>query len=256
MRTGIIAIAKNEGLYVREWVDYHLSLGFDRIIIADNDDVLELSGLSSARVTVEDYTGVPKVQPKAYTELYRKYRLDFDWILFIDIDEFVVLDGPRDVKDFLKPFDCEVVRINCRHMTDSGMLDTDGDHSVLARFTEPYGTPLDALVKSFVNTRVELQGTESLYGHGLYGPRDARNALGDKCENAGPQTTRIVHKVCWLDHHPTKTVGEYIRQKYRRGDANGHDFRYGNWERYFFRTNVRTPEKVEYGNNLIKKLYN
>ena len=37
MKTCIIAIARLEGDYIREWVKYHLNLGFDKIFIGDNN---------------------------------------------------------------------------------------------------------------------------------------------------------------------------------------------------------------------------
>ena len=85
MKVAIIAIAKNEQLYLQEWLDYHLQLGFDKIIVADNDDTLLLSGFSSENVIIEDYTGIDKVQSKAYTELFGKYRNDYYLIAFFDI---------------------------------------------------------------------------------------------------------------------------------------------------------------------------
>ena len=256
MRVGIIAIARNEQLYIREWVEHHLSLGFDRIIIADNDDTFLLPGIiKDKRVIHEDYTGIDKVQSLAYTELYQKYQKDFDWLLFIDIDEFVMLEKGT-IQDFLQGYDCDVVRISCKHFSDGDMLDTDGDYRVVERFTQPYYTQLDTFVKSFINTRVEL-GERKIYGHGIYDKTlDARNALGDPCENYNQHTTRIVHSVCWLNHYPTKTIGEYIRQKYNRGGANGNHGRYTNWERYFFRTNRKTQEKIEYANKIIKDIEN
>lgn len=35
----IIAIAKNEEKYLKDWVHYHHNLGFDKIVIFDNNDV-------------------------------------------------------------------------------------------------------------------------------------------------------------------------------------------------------------------------
>lgn len=37
MKTALIAIAKNEDLYVQEWIDYHFKLGFDDIIVYQNN---------------------------------------------------------------------------------------------------------------------------------------------------------------------------------------------------------------------------
>lgn len=257
-RVGIIAIARNEALYIREWVDHHLDIGFDAIILADNDDEFILPGIIEYPAVIhENYCGIDKVQALAYTELYQKYKADFDWLLFIDIDEFVMLDEHyASIAEFLEAFDCDVVRISCKHYSDGDMLDADGDFMVIKRFTQPYYTQLDTFVKSFINTRVEL-GERKVYGHGIYDKTlDARNALGDPCENTNQHTTRIVHERCWLNHYPTKTTGEYIRQKYNRGGANGNPGRYTNWEKYFFRTNRRTQEKVEYANKIIKQITN
>lgn len=256
MKVGIIAIARNEQLYIREWVDHHLDLGFDNIILADNDDDFLLPGIIDyPAVMHEDYCGVEGVQPIAYTELYRKYQKDFDWLLFIDIDEFIMLDEHYvSVAEFLEGFDCDVVRISCKHFSDGDMLDADGDYRVVRRFTQPYYTQLDTFVKSFINTRVEL-GERKIYGHGIYNKElDARNAYNDPCENFNQHTQRIIHEICWLNHYPTKTIGEYIRQKYNRGGANKNHKRYSDWEKYFFRTNRKTQAKIDYANKLIKEM--
>ena len=39
MQSCIVAIAKNEELYLEEWVKYHFNLGFDKIFICDNNDL-------------------------------------------------------------------------------------------------------------------------------------------------------------------------------------------------------------------------
>ena len=38
MKAVICAIAKFEYNYIYEWVEYHLNLGFDKIVIYDNND--------------------------------------------------------------------------------------------------------------------------------------------------------------------------------------------------------------------------
>ena len=251
MKVGIIAIAKNEDLYMEEWIDWHLGLGFDTIIIGLNDDEFKPL-ISNPQVIYEDYSGVQGVQVKAYRKLYRKYQKDFDWLLFIDIDEFVMLENDT-IQDFLQGFDCDEVRISCKHFTDGDALDTDGDYRVMARFTEPMGVDEDRFVKSFINTRVDIRH-RMIYGHGIYDEDiKAMDALGNPCDSVGHRLKYVVHERCWLNHYPTKTIGEYIRQKYRRGGANNNPGRYSQWEKYFFRTNRRTQEKIDYANKIIKE---
>ena len=255
MKVCIIAIAKNEDLYLKEWIDYHLGLGFDKIIIALNDDIYK-PPVENPKVQYEDWSGISPVQVRAYTTLYEKYQVDYDWMVFFDIDEFLVLETGNDIKEFLKDFNCDIIRVSERHYTDSDLLDVvDGDYGVLSRFNEPANNEeLDTFVKSFVNCRVQL-GDRKIKGHGIYDDAlDAVNVLGQPCENYNQHTKEIVHKVLWLNHYRTKTIGEFIRQKYSRGGANNNPQRYRNWERYFFKTNRRTQEKIDYANKLINEI--
>jgi hypothetical protein len=254
MKVGIIAIAKCENLYLKEWIDYHLGLGFDQIIIGLNDDEFK-PPVINPRVRYENWAGVSPLQVKAYTAMYKKFQHYFDWLLFIDIDEFLVLEKEMNVKDFLKDFKNDIIRVSSKHFTDSNMLDVvDGDYSVFKRFTEVSEGGDNTFVKSFINTRIEL-GEMKVYGHGIYDDSlDAVNVLGQPCENKDPHVKNIVHKRCWLNHYRTKTIGEYIRQKYTRGGANNNAIRYTRWETYFFKTNRKTQEKIDYANKLIKEI--
>lgn len=251
LRTAIIAIARNEDLYLGEWVDYHLSLGFDRLIIALNDDVFN-PPLSDPKVTWEDFHGVQGVQPIAYRRLYKRYRGEFDWILFLDIDEFLVMEYHDSVGDFLEDFNNGIIRLNELHYGDGEMLDViDGNYQVFNRFLIP-GSGDSTYVKSFINTRVDVRN-RMIYGHGIYDPTlDAVNALGEPCGNRNQHEERVVLSVAWINHYRTKTVGEYVRQKLFRGGANRNPGRYT--MDYFWRINRRTPEKEEYANKLINEL--
>lgn len=42
MKSLLCAIAKNEERYINEWVNYHYSLGFDKIVIYNNNDSRDL----------------------------------------------------------------------------------------------------------------------------------------------------------------------------------------------------------------------
>jgi hypothetical protein len=42
MKSLLCAIAKNEERYINEWVNYHYNLGFDKIVVYNNNDVKDL----------------------------------------------------------------------------------------------------------------------------------------------------------------------------------------------------------------------
>lgn len=251
MNVGIIAIAKNEDLYLGEWIDYHLKLGFDKIIIGLNDDEFN-PPVHNPKVRYVDFHKVQGVQPLAYKRMYRAFKKDFDWFLFIDIDEFLVLENQTDVKEFLKDFDNDIIRVNERHMSDGEMLDVvDGNYKVFDRFLEE-GKGDNTFVKSFINTRVDAS-KKRLLGHGIYDTNlDAVNVLGEKCKNENQHESPIILSKCWINHYRTKTIGEYIRQKLFRGGANKNPQRYT--LDYFWKINKKTPEKVAYAQKIIEKL--
>ena len=255
MKTAIIAIAKNEQLYIKEWIDYHLNIGFDTIIIGDNDDSLILSDFASDKVIIEDFTGVKNVQTKAYTELFKKYRNQFDWILFIDIDEFLVIQE-GSVKDFLSCFPNDyIIRLNMKHFTDNDELDViDNNYSVFDRFKTEVRCVDDYFVKSFIRGDIFMV-YPYIYGHGIYNKKlQAVDAEGKPCTSVRQTIDRVVYNKAWINHYRTKTIGEYIRQKYNRGGSNNNPSRYNNWQVYFSKTNNLTEEKIEYAEKLISEL--
>lgn len=252
MKVALIAIAKREELYIKEWINYHLSKGFDTLIIADNDDELILEKYNSTAVKIEDYTKVEGVQTKAYTELFAKYRYDYDWIFFCDIDEFFVTEDGSDVKSFLSSLpQVDMIRVNCKHFTDNDELDVvDGNYNVFDRFKTPISVDNDRFCKSFLNTKIDV-GNRKICGHGLYDKNlKAVDAEGNPCAWER-KTEKALLRTAWVNHYRTKTIGEYIRQKYDRGGANRNPHRYSNWEMYFKVTNTLTQEKIDYANKII-----
>lgn len=109
MKTYISTIAKNEFQYIKEFVTHHIALGFDKIIIYDNNSAdgehyekLLDSEISSGKVEIVDVRGRGGYQNKSYQESYAKHKDEDGWIFFIDVDEFVILEHESDIHKFLE----------------------------------------------------------------------------------------------------------------------------------------------------------
>ena len=118
MKVYIITSAKFEECYIEEWVQYHLNIGFDKIIINDNNpkdypynpkDILK-KYIDNGQVIVERYYDTHQLQhniqepdlENVYTWLYNKYKNEFDWVAKLDIDEFLEIpETNNDIKKFL-----------------------------------------------------------------------------------------------------------------------------------------------------------
>ena len=111
----LVAILKDEDRFVEEWVAYHRLLGVDHFYLYDNDPRQPLSDILTLHrdyVTVRTwlidhddhrYPGRTK-QLKAYIHCLGHDAARYDWVTFIDCDEFIALEEHRDLKAFLGEF--------------------------------------------------------------------------------------------------------------------------------------------------------
>lgn len=124
----IVAIAKNEARYVEEWARYHLGLGFDRIHLYDNeseDGLFELARGMWPGVAVTWWPSVEGVSPQltAYEHARRNLQHAYDFLAFIDLDEFISLAELDNIKDYLAaaPPDVGAVAVNQKVFGSSGL---------------------------------------------------------------------------------------------------------------------------------------
>jgi hypothetical protein len=113
-RLAIAAIFKHENLYLREWIEYHRMVGVDHFYLYDNDGGEEaLKILKQYReeglVTHHPWTHFDGTKHDRYTRFVardknhlafghaaRHYREQCQWLMKIDIDEFLVpLEGDQ-----------------------------------------------------------------------------------------------------------------------------------------------------------------
>ena len=90
----LCTLGKKENLYARGFVEYYKHLGFDKIIIFDNNDI----GGESFDQVLQDYIhyefveiidvkGMSSIHIPTFNYCYQKYNKRFDWIAFFDFDE-------------------------------------------------------------------------------------------------------------------------------------------------------------------------
>ena len=102
----VVAIAKNEAPYIREWVAYHLTVGVSKIYIYDNvseDNLKEVLAdfISEGKVVYTYYPG-KNMQLAAYNDAIKKYKNVTRYMAFIDCDEFLLSPQNERLPDLVK----------------------------------------------------------------------------------------------------------------------------------------------------------
>jgi hypothetical protein len=143
---GICTIGRKENLYAKEFVEYYIRLGIKKIIIYDDNeingenfsDILE-EYLINKTVEIIDIHGFESAQFPSYNDCYKRYGNQLDFLLFLDFDEFVIIENNIDINTYLynKKFKkCETIILNWILYGDNNLTNYD-NRTMIERFTKP-----------------------------------------------------------------------------------------------------------------------
>lgn len=163
--TAVCAIMRDEGPYIIEWVAYYKLIGFDEIIVYDNDsrdygaDILRALA-ARGEIVLIDWPDRPGVAPQTSAYLDALGRVASEWLGFLDADEFLLLHRDSSVSKYLSRFPPEVssVAINWRVFGSSGR-EAYEPGLVIERFTRCSmpGSPVNLRVKCLSRVRKVLE---------------------------------------------------------------------------------------------------
>ena len=275
MKVALCCIGRLENRYIREYVDFYLGIGVDKIFLYDNnydgeeyfEDVIG-DYISQGSVEVINYRNRERCQVSAYQDCYDKHGSEYDWICFFDIDEYLLLEHSDTLKDLLSLNiynDYEIIHVNELIYGDSGNLKYE-NKPLVERFTMPvmpinykktFNFPENCHVKSIIKG-----GLESVAWNGT--PHTPTNRLkgcdaaGNPCPSNSPFVIPYVYSNVCLRHYKTKSLEEYYLTKVKRGypDGNKDFFKKNNWIDEYFTENKITPEKISFINNVLLKGFN
>lgn len=219
----ICAIAKNEGPYFKEWIEWHKKQGVEKFYIYDNEstDCTKEVLAPYVKSGLVEYNYFPgyKVQLSAYDNCFDRHRLDTRWIALIDLDEFIVPIKDGNIPDFLKRFEkFPAVEINWLVYGSNGEKKKKPG-TMMERFKRHshYEHILNRHVKSIVNPRrifnmIGCHEAARISGHAA----DSHgNPIKKNFREREPQ-----HDVIRINHYAVRSYEEFM-EKQAKGRASG-----------------------------------
>lgn len=110
MKLAICTIQRNRGRWLKEWFAFHYAVGirkfyfFSHMCTDDtNQVILELKNSFDIEAFLLDPT-LQRPQLTAYQYAYQNFNHEFDWIAFIDGDEFLFPTVHHDLRDTMENF--------------------------------------------------------------------------------------------------------------------------------------------------------
>jgi len=230
----ICAIAKREKNYIEDWCKWHLSIGFDRIYIYDNNDIDSgesykyLEKIFPGKIEVRDVRGLIGQQILQY----KSFAADgmYGWVAFIDIDEYIRINSEsyRDIKDFIYKYgdtDGYVLQWKC-YKANPNIDPIDKPIS------EYCNTPISDLIRkdsrpeyinswyktisrSGLNLNMNEHTVWSASGKSL----TLRNCFGEQTITNDFRYRDHNNDPVWIDHYIIKNIKDFYYNKYLRGHA-------------------------------------
>lgn len=198
----IVAIMKNEGAYIKEWIDFHRIVGVEKFYLYDNDSTDDTRKILNKYIKagIVDYTFYPgeKRQLPAYNDCIAKHKNETKWLAVIDLDEYLVPVVYDSVPEFLNTLDKSVAQVIIPWVVfGSNGHETKPDGLVLESYTKR--ARHSWLYKAIINPRLVFH-------------------MGCHEHNVAGRTISVNKSKIRVHHYHCKSWEEY-KHKAMRGDA-------------------------------------
>lgn len=233
----VCAILKNEGRYLREWIEFYIKQGVEHFYLYDNestdnsrDDLCDFEAL----ITWHKVKGTAQ-QRFAYNHAVQNYQRETEWCAFLDVDEFLYsgryeiestgfLSGAVEkkllsLKDTIEEsYDNDIIAGIAVHWLlfgSSGHLEYS-DEPVTRRFTRR-AEEVNPHVKSIMRLPMTYSMGNNVHTFRAHGAivNEHFSELGMEYGNRSPATADILR----INHYVTKSRAECL-EKTKRGRAD------------------------------------
>ena len=208
----IVAIAKNESTYFKEWIEYHKLIGIEHFYIYDNgstDNTKDILApyIQSGLVTFTYFPGKER-QGLAYNDAIAKYKNETRWLCILDLDEFICFRKHNNINEFLENFkDCFQVSLRWMYYGSSGHIQQP-EGLVIENFTK-HAKECSFKPKSIFNPRAAIDALQVHYVIGVGKWVDEHHKLySDKNPSVD---------VAQINHYFIKSKDDFINRKVVRG---------------------------------------
>ena len=229
-KVALVLFVKDEADEIAWWIAWHLTIGINTILIYDDgssDGTWEIVNAAAKVLDVRCFRTAEGLrfqhrQGQTYMRALDDFRSEFDWIGFLDADEYLDLKLSPNIQEFLGSFvDADGVAINwCCYGSNNHIIKPNSNPLEAYTRHSDVGYSENNYVKSFVRPK----HTDSIYlnthqyaVHGRYVLPDGSDVVWEE-----PHLQRSVSKPNWdkalIRHYIIRSVEHYVEKVKRRSD--------------------------------------
>ncbi|GBR49673.1 glycosyltransferase family 2 protein [Neokomagataea thailandica] len=231
-RLALAVFVKNEEHDIAWWLGWHIALGFSTIIVYDDNstdktrDIVQ-SASESYDIRLEksqQHLRFNHRQKYTYEKSILDAKNEFDWLMFLDSDEYLDLGIDQNVSSFLKKFpNASAIAINWCCFGSSGYITRPPNSSPIESYiyrSQPNSTDANKIVKSIF--RPDTASGIYINPHqfdinGIYVSSDGSPIIWDEVH---PEKTKDYPT--WINarvrHYACRSLADFIEKVERRSD--------------------------------------
>lgn len=224
----IACIAKNEGPYIKEWIEYHKIVGVERFYFYDNESTDQTKEI--LRPYIENGTVIYKyvkgrpMQRQCFNDAVYYSKVSTKWLALIDLDEFLVPVEKDNLPDLLNEYEKEPGLVVQRVIFDSNGHETKpsahgglvtANYTRIPKDTMKLNSGFKSIVKPFRVAYVD-NAHIAFYRNNLHAVNEnfKRIRVGQISDPHG-----TVNKIR-INHYFTKSKEEYHNKILRGSNSN------------------------------------
>ncbi|MFT9358711.1 MAG: glycosyltransferase family 2 protein [Liquorilactobacillus nagelii] len=220
-KLAVVVIVKNEASYLKEWLNYYLSLGAEHFYVYDNestDNPKEVLRLFKDKITYTYFPGKRR-QLDAYNDALTRFGNLSQYMAFVDADEFIYLKNrtdnlPRFLDQYFLKKNVGGLAINWQIFGSSNLVEKPAG---LVTDNFVYRAHDDFKKNHHIKSVVDPSKTVGFIGdpHSLtcLPGYVAVDENGDPV--IGPFTKKVNTKIIRINHYFTKSKDEFLQKKAR-----------------------------------------
>lgn len=213
-----MCIARDEDEYIEEWIDYHLFIGFDKIFIYGHCWDYKIPTKYKDCVTFIKLDTEKYVQYETYNKFKNEHLEDFEWVMYLDVDEFLNIREKKynhNVKKLLSDFDgYDFLSLNWKNFGSYGMkkIKKNNRYSSILRFThcKSYLDRDTRTIYNFSKIRYNKNAQKNFITSHIYN-RDDIDLNGFDFTNHIEEELNIAY----INHYHVRSKEEYIKKHTR-----------------------------------------
>jgi hypothetical protein len=216
---------------IAEWIAHHLLLGFDKIVVFDHLSKMsiqtEIKSNFENKLQILSVNGIGNIKINLMNEaLNMAVKGNYSWMLYLDADEYLNLNGLNNIKDYLNIFkEADSIGINWLMFGSSGHK-SQPKGLITENFIRS-DLRLNIHVKTFIRPHCAVKSVNPHY-FVMVNPLRCYSGNGTRMR-MGPfnyQPLPFIKARAYIAHYYTQSEDEHIRRKNRMlddGSVNKHN---------------------------------